>query len=188
LEQPARTEDQELVRRILAGDEEAFEFLVREHHARLFRVVQGILGDWQRSEDALQEVFVNVHLRIGGFRHRSSLSTWLYRIAVNTALKHRTRRARHQEARLEVVGEGPSDTDPHAGRFEGDELFDKLLRPLPAHLRTVVVLKEREGLSYKEIAAVLECTQGAVEQRLHRAFCTLREVWKGRREAFGELL
>ncbi len=69
--------------------------------------------------------------------------------------------------------------------FEGGEVLAKLLRPLPEHLRTVVLLREREGLSYKEIARVLECTAGAVEQRLHRAFVRLREVWKDRMSELG---
>jgi len=186
LETPLRRDDDEtLVGRILAGDDGAFEQLVERYHARLFQVVHGILGDYQQSEDACQEVFVKAFRKLRGFRYRSRLSTWLYRIAVNTALKMRGKRARYREVLAETADDSPlgerlMKEDSHAAELEGREVLEKLLRPLPAHLRAVVVLKEREGLTYREIAEVLDCTQGAVEQRLYRAFCQLRDVWRSR--------
>ena len=176
--------------RILSGDGEAFECLVESYSTRLFQVVHGILGDHQRSEDVCQEVFVKAYLKLADFRYRSRLSTWLYRIAVNTALKHRGRHARHREVLAENAAQAITrgrlvHDDPRPSEIEGADLLEKLLRPLPPHLRAVVVLKEREGLTYREISSVLDCTQGAVEQRLHRAFNVLREVWHAREGDLG---
>lgn len=127
---------------------------------------------------------MSVHVKLRDFRGRSQLSTWLFRIAVNAALKARSKERSGRQLALETVGPGPVHRDGSAARLEGEELFSKLLRPLPEHLRAAVLLKEREGLSYREIAEVLGCSAGAVEQRLHRAFTRLREIWKDR---LGEL-
>jgi len=209
-----RNDDEILVKRILGGDDVAFEILVTRYHPRLFQVVLGILGDHQRSEDACQEIFVKAYLKLESFRHQSQLSTWLYRIAINTALKLRGKVARHREVLVENVADaagidrlgsdrgGRVAGSPGNGRrsrvedrlgfedervrdIECNEQLEKLLRPLPPHLRTVVILREREGMSYREIAEVLECTPGAIEQRLYRAFCTLREVWQPRGRDLG---
>jgi len=191
LETPLRCDDDEtLVSRILSGDQLAFEQLVERYHGRLFRVVLGILGDFQCSEDVCQEVFVKAYLKLADFKYRSRLSTWLYRIAVNTALKMRGKLGRRREVLFETVAETPVadgvvQEDVQAHGIEGEEVLQKVLRPLPAHLRAVVILKEREGLTYREISEVLACTRGAVEQRLHRAFCMLRDVWKDRGSELG---
>ena len=176
--------DRELVTRILGGDREAFTRLVEKYHPRISRLVFGIVGDWQQSEDVCQEIFVSVYLKLSTFGFRSRFSTWMYRVSVNAALKARGRAANRREFNLDEAGTGPGRDDPSPGELEGAELLSKLLRPLPRHLRVVVLLKEKEGLTYKEIAAVIGCTSGAVEQRLHRAFTKLREIWKDR---FGDL-
>ncbi len=171
-------DDQILVDRILGGDEEAFTLLVERYSDRTFRLVRGIVGDWHRSEDVLQEVFVLVYRKLNTFDRRSAFTTWLYRVAVNAALKAR---GRHRNQRLQVLDEG-FDQEQKASvasqRLELSELAEKLLRCLPAHLRAVILLREWEGLSYDEIGQVLSCSRGAVEQRLHRAMVELRRIWK----------
>ena len=170
--------DAALVAAIHTGDEDAFAALVERYGERLFRLVYGILGDWHRSEDVVQEVFFLVHRKLRGFDGRSSLLTWLYRIAVNAALKSR-KRARRQEHLPFVDGFDVPHVAPGIDRnVELREIGQKLLRCLPAKLRVVVLLREWEGLRYDEIARVLKCTQGAVEQRLHRALVELRRVWR----------
>ena len=169
--------DQELVARIRAGDSDAFSLLVEKHWERLYRLALGIIDDSHLSEDVVQEVFVLVYRKLGSFDGRSALLTWMYRIAVNAALKAR-RRARRQalcplSARFDRAGAGPQ-----VGRErEMRELAAKLLRCLPRKLRTVVVLREWQGLGYEEIGRVLGCSRGAVEQRLHRAMVELRRIW-----------
>lgn len=177
-----KDDDRRLAERILQGDGDAFAELVERHYPKIFRLVRGILGDWHGSEDVCQEVFISVFRKLSGFRHRSRLSTWLYRVALNAALRARRRKARLAAEPLEVhEGSLPARDDREAVRFEGDEVFRKLLAPLPEKLRAVVVLREQVGLSYDEIAAVLGCTRGAVEQRLHRALVMLRQIWKDAR-------
>ena len=176
--------DSELIRRILAGDDEAFRRLVEKHHAKVFRLVQGILVDWHHSEDVCQDVFTIVYCKLPGFQNRAQFSTWLYRVAVNAALKARRRWHKYEPKSLDLVHDVP-DTATVTAEFETSEVFEKLLRPLPEKLRVAVMLRDQGDLSYEEIAEVLECTRGAVEQRLHRAMTQLRRIWKERFE--GEL-
>ncbi len=177
--------DPELIERILGGDAEAFRTLIERHHPKVFRLVQGILQDWHYAEDVCQDIYTTVHRKLPGFRNQSLFSTWLYRVAVNAAIKGRRRWRRYNPRPLEIVGDvadRPAD-DPD---FEGREVFTQLLRPLPEKLRVVVVLREMNGLSYDEIASVLHCSRGAVEQRLHRAMTRLRSVWTDARPVLFE--
>lgn len=171
-------DDQELVQRILDGDGEAFTALVEKHHPRIFRLVRGIVGDWHLSEDVCQEIFTIVYRKISGFRNHSQLSTWMYRVAVNAALKARKRVKRVETEALEQAHGLSSPSDLRGPEMEGNEVVEKLLTPLPENLRVAVVLREQGGLSYSEIADALGCSRGAVEQRLHRAMVLLRTVWK----------
>jgi RNA polymerase sigma-70 factor (ECF subfamily) len=170
--------DLALVDLILEGDGEAFAILVERYGEKLLRTVYGIVGDWHLSEDVVQEVFVLVHRKLGGFDRRSTLLTWLYRVAVNAALKARSRVRRRPLLTLEEGAEAAA-REPEVGReLESRELADKLLRCLPPKLRVVVLLREWEGLGYDEIGRVLKCSRGAVEQRLHRAMVELRRIWQ----------
>ena len=172
------TDDQQLVQRILDGDSAAFSSLVEKYHPRIFRLVRGILGDWHLSEDVCQEIFTIVYRKISGFRNRSQFSTWVYRVAVNAALKARKRGKRFETEPLDRAQSLASPRDRRGPELEGNEVVEKLLLPLPQNLRAPVVLREQGGLSYEEIANVLGCSRGAVEQRLHRAMVLLRTLWK----------
>jgi RNA polymerase sigma-70 factor (ECF subfamily) len=186
-----------LVERILAGDDAAFRGLVERFQPRLFRLVHGILGDRDVSDEVCQDVFVSAYGGLRSFDGRSSLWTWLYRVAVHAALKARRREARYRQGRsaegpiaAEIAARTGTERREASGdlfekTFEEKEVVAKLLRPLPEHLRVVVWLKEREGLSYREIAEILDCTVGAVEQRLHRAFVQLRSIWADRLDDLG---
>jgi RNA polymerase sigma-70 factor (ECF subfamily) len=175
-------DDQELVVRILAGDDAAFGTLVQTYWERLFRLALGILGDWHLSEDVLQEVFVLVHRKLGSFDGRSSLLTWLYRVTVNAALKARQRERRKSLPSLSPEFDRSAPGPASGSELEMKELGQKLLRCLPAKLRAVVLLREWEGLGYEEIGRVLGLSRGAVEQRLHRAMVELRRVWNPARK------
>lgn len=172
-------EDHDLVARALRGDEDAFRRLVERHHDKVFHLVRGILGDWHWSEDVCQDVFTIIYRKLSGFRHDALFSTWMYRIAANAALKaRRRRRGMVGTETLEAAGRIPAPKRIGEPSFEGDEVIDKLLKPLPEKLRVPVILREAGGLSYDEIASVIGCTRGAVEQRLHRAMVLLRSIWK----------
>lgn len=173
-----KPDDLDLVERLARGDEQAFAELVARYHDKVFHLARGIVGDWHRSEDVCQEVFTIVYRKIGGFRRSSLFSTWLYRVTVRAALKTRRRWKRREEVSLEFGGSLPAPAPAASLSFESEEVVVRLLKPLPEKLRVPVLLREAGGLSYDEIAQVLECSRGAVEQRLHRAMKLLREVWK----------
>ena len=180
--------DADVVVRSQAGDREAFRELVDRYHGKVFRLIFGIVGDWQLAEDVSQDVFVSVFSRLDSFGFRSKFSTWIYRVGVNAALKARGRAARYRgrhPALDDSDGVGPLQEDERPAEIAGSEMVAKLLRPLPEHLRAVVLLKDRDGLTYKEIAQILDCSAGAVEQRLHRAYVRLREIWRSRRQELG---
>jgi RNA polymerase sigma-70 factor (ECF subfamily) len=126
-----------------------------------------------------QEVFTAVYRKASAFRAQAQFSTWLHRIAVNAALKARGRRKRSAEEPSGGLPEAASAAEATAA-FESDEMVLKLLRPLPDKLRAAVVLREVGGWSYEEIASILKCNRGTVEQRLHRGMNLLREIWQGR--------
>jgi RNA polymerase sigma-70 factor, ECF subfamily len=179
-----------LVNRCAAGDEEACTELVAEHQRMVFHLALHMLGDHEEALDLSQEVFLNVFRTIGRFRGQSALKTWIYRIVINQARnRQRWWKRRHRseqvslEERLEVEGNLPpaGDADnPHRmfGQKElATRIWDALAR-LPFDQRTVVVLREIDGLSYDEIAFSLDVAVGTVKSRLTRARTALRSQLK----------
>ena len=163
----------------MRGDEEAFSSLVESYHPKIFRLVRGIVGDWHHSEDICQDIFLIIYRKLRGFRFGSTLSTWVYRVALNASLKARKKKRKWLTESPDALLHVASPEDRRNARLEGNEVLRKLLSPLPEKLRTAVVLREQVGLSYDEMSEVLGCSRGAVEQRLHRAMVLLRQVWKG---------
>jgi RNA polymerase sigma-70 factor (ECF subfamily) len=160
--------------RAAAGDSRSFDSLIRVTSPRLYRLAVRITGSFEDAEDVLQDAFVQAvsALRSSRFLHRASLETWLYRVVANGALRIlRTRR--HARA---VAAEQPRAMESPARAEQRAELaiLATWLEQLPHEQRAALVLKELEGLSTAEIASLLECTPGAVEQRLVRARATLR--------------
>lgn len=175
--------DRELVERWRNGEADAFASLVRRHQRRVFGLLLRMLGNREEAEDAAQDTFLNLHRHGHRFRSESRFSTFVYRVAVNAALNRRRslgRRRAHAEAftDAQAVGHlGPAaDPDPERA-LAGDELRARLgreLLALPEALRAPVVLFDVEGLSYGEIAEVLEVAEGTVKSRIHRARQALR--------------
>jgi len=175
-----------LINRCATGDEVACTELVAEHQRMVYHLALHMLGDHEEALDLSQEVFLNVFRTIGRFRGQSALKTWIYRIVINQARnRQRWWKRRHRseqvslDERLEVEGNLPpaSDADdPHRlfGRKElATRIWDALAR-LPFDQRTVVVLREIDGLSYDEIAFSLDVAVGTVKSRLTRARAVLR--------------
>jgi RNA polymerase sigma-70 factor (ECF subfamily) len=174
------TSDLELVRRVQRGERAAFDLLVRRYQHRVIKLVARLLRDPTEAEDVAQEAFVKAYRAIGSFRGDSAFYTWLYRIAVNTArnaMASRQRRPLEYEADL---GEGEQaalesrlrhvDT-PEAAALSGEiqATVDRAVGELPEDLRTAILLREVEGLSYEEIAAAMDCPVGTVRSRIFRA-------------------
>jgi len=171
----------ELIRRSKGGSREAFGQLVARYQVPVYRVVRGVLGSPSESEDVAQEVFLKAYANLAKFRGESGFFTWLYRIAVNEALRARKRRAfANADALPEVEAPPPAPPEEDAPTLA---TLEKLLRKLSDEFRSIVVLRDIEGLSYSDIAETLEIPIGTVESRLFRARQELRTLWRESKEA-----
>jgi RNA polymerase sigma-70 factor (ECF subfamily) len=179
--------DWALVARVAAGDREALGELVEHHHRRLLRVCERLLGDAEEARDAVQEVFLKLLVKAGGFRPRALVSTWLYRIAVNHCLnvlrRRRLRRwvslSTHEEDDLAPLAEPVEERADPQRELQARRSWQRVQRAiaaLPPSQRAVLVLARFEELSYKEIAETLGITLGAVESRLFRAMRALERA------------
>ena len=176
-------DERELIEKVRKGDQEAFARLVDLHRDRIYRLVRGLLKDADEAEDVTQEVFVKAFYRISSYKGDSAFFTWLYRVAVNASTDWRKKWRRRKGLSLEdgpTGAEGIRDEGPRPERLaHGRDLgrrLERALAELPEKYRTILVLREYEGLSYEEIARVLELRKGTVESRLFRARERLREM------------
>jgi RNA polymerase sigma-70 factor (ECF subfamily) len=165
--------------RLRAGDAPAFEELVMTYQHRVFGVALRMLGNRAEAEDVAQEAFVRAHRALGAFRGDAKLSTWLYaitsRLCLNRLASGERRMARQgEDALLRLCDAGPRP-DAALERRELETALGRAIAELPEDRRIVVVLRDIEGLSYEEIAQVLELELGTVRSRLHRARAELKE-------------
>ena len=182
--------DEALVRRALAGDGSAFEALVTRHQERVYRLLCRLLRDASDAQDTLQETFLQVYRKLSSFRGESKFSTWLYRVATNTALGSLRQRSRHPTESLETYlprydeqGRHERLDIDHSIAARADELLDRrrltehalaALERLPEAYRAVFVLRDLEELTTAEAAEVLGVNPTLLRQRLHRARLMLR--------------
>jgi RNA polymerase sigma-70 factor (ECF subfamily) len=183
LEQPGsgvEQSDLELVRRVQRGERGAFDLLVLRYQHKVVKLVARLLRDPAEAEDVAQEAFVKAYRAIGSFRGDSAFYTWLYRIAVNTArntMASRQRRPVDYEADLSesqqsAVESRMRDLDTPEAAALTDEIHrtvNRAVEELPEDLRTAIILREIEGLSYEEIAEAMDCPVGTVRSRIFRA-------------------
>ncbi len=175
--------DEEVVARILAGESELFEILMRRYNQRIFRVARSILGDAPEAEDVMQETYVRAYTQLGQLRDFRRLPAWLTRIAVHEARARRRRRGRFvglanvlemdRDGRL-ATGRGARTPEQRAGNSELRELLTTAIDRLSESHRLVFVLREVEGLSTADAAASLDISTDSVRVRLHRARNALR--------------
>jgi RNA polymerase sigma-70 factor (ECF subfamily) len=176
-----READQLLVERVQAGDKQAFGLLVAKYQRKLLRLVLRLVRDSAEAEDVAQEAFIKAYRALPNFRGESAFYTWLYRIGVNTAKNWLIAHGRRAPTSTEV------DSEEAENYEEGDLLRDvdtpermlmskqiaetvnKAMEGLPEELRTAITLREIDGLSYEEIAEVMECPIGTVRSRIFRA-------------------
>jgi RNA polymerase sigma-70 factor (ECF subfamily) len=177
--------DDALVARAREGDDEAFRALFERHHRAVYRFVQAMTGDHSRTEDIVQETFVAAHRGLGTLRGDAKLSTWLFAIARNLALKSFRRAAPGHEtdsstAALRVA----SGSTPEARLLEGElaRAVSRALADLDADKRAVFTLKMIEGLSYEEIAAITGSAVAKLKSDVFRAKARLRELLADFRE------
>jgi RNA polymerase sigma-70 factor (ECF subfamily) len=175
-------DERELLRRARAGNRAAFECLLDRFERRVYNLALRMLdGDRAEAEDATQDVFVEVHRSLPRFRGESRLDTWIHRIAVNVCLQRRRKRT----LPLVDLPDGELPAHPSGNPFEEavrSELRTRVagaMDALPEAQRDVVLLHGIQGLSYAEVAAVLECPVGTVKSRVSTAFRRLRELLNG---------
>ena len=177
--------DRALVAAAAAGDRDAFEALVLRHQTRIVNYAMAIVKDPADAEDVAQETFIRAYRSLARFRGDSLFKTWLYTIATNaarTGLDRRGRRSRLEDESLDDETGPLSAGDVPAGGADAEttlvrrELIDRALAALPPDLRIAVVLRDVEGLDYKEIAAATEAPIGTVESRIFRARRRLRPL------------
>lgn len=169
--------DSQLITEFLAGNEQGFEELVKRYQGYVINIVYSLSGDAEYADDIAQEVFIKVYRNLGSFRQEASFSTWLYRITVNTAYNYLKSRKRYVP--LDNIPEIPKVETLPATELEykeKQEIIKNAIAKLPFKYRTVVALKDIEGLSYEEIAGILNCSIGTVESRLFRARAILKNT------------
>ena len=176
---PSEIDERALIQRCIAGDATAFEPLVEKYRQRVWRLAYQVLHDREEAWDVAQEAFVRAFHSLPSFRGQSAFYTWLFRITVNVATdRHRQRGAQARAFGPERVSEeewARTTPDPGGGpeqqatRKEQRERIRSALDALPPKARTIIMLSDVEGLSYREIAEVLNCPIGTVMSRLHNA-------------------
>ena len=181
-------DEAELVDRLQAGSEAAFDWLVTYYHASVYNLVYGILSDRADAADVTQEVFLHAFRGIRGFRRGSSLKTWLYRISIRQALNHRRWFWRHHRRQVSIdsdedgnlsmleVQDGEATPFEQCAAREMQETVRRALAGVPTLFRSAVILRDLEGLSYEEIAEVLDVSVGTVKSRILRGRRMLKEI------------
>lgn len=181
-------DEAELVTELQAGSDAAFEWLVTYYHASVYNLVYGILSDSADAADVTQEVFLRAFRGIRGFRRGSSLKTWLYRISVREALNHRRWCWRHHRQQVSIDddanGTSPAmeledlEATPYdqLATRETQSAVRKALASVPEVFRSAVILRDLEGLSYEEVAEILEISVGTVKSRILRGRRALRDL------------
>jgi RNA polymerase sigma-70 factor (ECF subfamily) len=158
----------------LAGDRNLFGDLVNRHQARVYRVCLSVLNNPQEAEEASQDTFVRAYRALSSFRGDSAFTTWLTRIAINTSRSRLRRLKLRHVFSLDALREKGSFAEPVAPPDDPNAKARELLSSLPRDDREIILLKEVEGLDYKEIAAVLNLSVEGVRGRLKRARMRLR--------------
>ena len=178
---PERLVDQKLVVKAQRGDKRAFGILVEKYHKKLTRLLSRMVRDQSEIEDIVQDSFVKAYRAINNFRGDSAFYTWLYRIGINTAKNHLVSLGRRPKAMNEVEIEDVENFE------DGDELrsietpentmmtkeivatVNETIEGLPGELKEAISLREMDGLSYEEIAELMQCPIGTVRSRIFRA-------------------
>jgi RNA polymerase sigma-70 factor (ECF subfamily) len=182
-------DDTGLVNAFLAGESRSFDVLVERYQTRLLNFVYRIVGDRERAEDLVQEVFIRVYRHLTRFDRSKKFSTWIYTIASNLGKNELRNRSRNPLVLFTSITQGWEDEerplefeDPSSRpddlfrKRHVKELVEKSVSQLPQHHREVFVLREIEGRSYEEIAEITHCNLGTVKSRLNRARSSFAEI------------
>ncbi len=176
--------DSVVIQRVLEGEKELFEILLRRYNQRLFRVVRSYIHSEDDARDIMQDAYVKAYLKLKQFNNQSSFSTWLIRIGINEALQYLRKRKRQTtnygetesiENVFHLPGTNQMNPEKQTIKTETRALVEQAVDRLPEKYRVVFVLQQVEGLSNPEIADCLKLTDSNVKVRLHRAKNLLKE-------------
>ena len=176
-------QDDEVVRRVLAGETALFEILMRRYNQRLYRVSRAILREDGEAEDVMQDAYVRAYEHLDQFAGRAAFSTWLTRIAIHEALARKRRRGRVEELdampsngdSLPMLKSSAPSPEADTAQAETRRLLQDAIEALPESYRTIVVLREVEEMTVAETADTLGVSEAVVKTRLHRAHAMLRK-------------
>jgi RNA polymerase sigma-70 factor, ECF subfamily len=172
--------DEDLVLRVQRGDKSAFDFLVIKYQHKIIQLVNRYVKDPSEAQDVAQEAFIKAYRALGNFRGDSAFYTWLYRIAINTAKNYLVSRSRRSsDYQVDVQDAEALENAPQLQGMEtperlllNEEIIDTIktaIDRLPEEMRTAIMLREFEGMSYEEIAEAMDCPVGTVRSRIFRA-------------------
>ncbi|HZX23759.1 MAG TPA: RNA polymerase sigma factor RpoE [Woeseiaceae bacterium] len=176
----AKRSDAALVKRVQQGDKQAFNLLVLKYQTKIVNLVMRYVRDPDEANDVAQEAFLKAYRALPRFRGDSAFYTWLYRIAVNTA-KNYLVAAKRRPVEYDLDLQDPEQYDMQARlkdidspervlmKDEVQQTIDEAIQDLPEDLRTAIILRELEGMTYEEIAETMECPVGTVRSRIFRA-------------------
>jgi len=176
----AREVDQQLVERAQRGDKQAFELLVMKYQRKLARVIARLVRNAADLDEVTQEAFIKAYRSLPSFRGESAFYTWLYRIAINCAKNYLVARKRQLPAVSDFDNNDPeaadaselvADSNTPETELENRQIVESVnrtLEELPAEIAMAITLREIEGLSYEEIAAIMNCPIGTVRSRIFR--------------------
>ena len=172
--------DEDLVLRVQQGDKSAFDLLVIKYQHKIIQLVNRYIKDPSEAQDVAQEAFIKAYRALGDFRGDSAFYTWLYRIAINTAKNYLVSRSRrNSDYQVDIQDAEAIENAPQLQGMEtperlllNQEIIDTIktaIDNLPEEMRTAIMLREFEGMSYEEIAVAMDCPVGTVRSRLFRA-------------------
>ncbi len=176
---PQGLRDEEVVRRVCAGEVALFEILMRRYNPRLFRVARAVLRNDSEAEDVVQQVYLSAYANLGQFAEKASFATWLTRIALNEALSRSRRVVRRAEVEPvdpDISARAQPTPEDDASRHELSGLVEAAIDQLPEIYRIVFVMRAVQELGTAETADSLGLTEEAVKVRLHRARGLLRDA------------
>jgi len=176
----AEDTDKELVKRVQRGDQAAFDLLFARYQSKILNLISRYVRDSEEVRDVAQEAFIKAYRALPRFRGESAFYTWLYRIAINTAKNHLVARSRRppsadvdiEDADYRDDADNLRDSENPESALSRDQLkaaIDQALIDLPDDLRSALTLREFDGLSYEQIAEILDCPVGTVRSRIFRA-------------------
>ncbi len=175
-------DEKELIRQAAEGSEDAFGVLVKKYRTKMFNLAYSMIRNRETADDIAQDVFIKAYIYLSKFKYKSSFGTWLYRIAVNTVKDHLRKESRVNKISFDERLASPDIQEDEVvikeEELEGErrkKLLHRAIQALPEKHRTILTLRDIQGVSYKEITGILNISPGTVDSRLYRARRMLRK-------------